>query len=494
MSYNQYNTYLGSECMSYNQINKYLGSGKYHYSSLCGSECDPFEMYCDVFNNGEDLQDKDNSYDNRYNLLALYKTQKKDNTNRKFNHIWVHKGLTELKEIINNYDNIFYMMSPNSYIGYNASIKNLRNVYALVIDIDNITTSEKIEDLGLYHLDGYINAKWYLKPNYIVSSGHGIHLYYIFREPLRMWDKLYHNILFDVKNAYIDRIWNEDLSNKTTEHGSIVQNFRIGGTLTKNGIKNKNNEIARCFHFCNERYTLSDFANVCNDYLNERQKNLCNLITNHLDNDIQHYKLEELKIINPKWYHERIELKQPKKEIEIKKWNVSENVYKWWFNKYKSIKVGQRYYFCYFLVVYANKCNIPKERVKKDIDFLYNQFKLISKNKEPFTKQDARDALNAYEDDKYLWTIKKISHFSKIYIIPNKRNGRKRKQHIEYMNFCKKEKPYNCNGGRPKKEKIIIDYLLKNNNATIKDIVYECNVSKPSAIKYRKLYKEKALN
>lgn len=86
------------------------------------------------------------------------------------------------------------------------------------------------------------------------------------------------------------------------------------------------------------------------------------------------------------------------------------------------------------LAIYAKKCGISFEELRKDAYGLLDNFNSISPEENQFTEQDIRDGLKAYKDEFRTMPINSIMHFSGIRIEKNKRNGRKQKDHIKLMN------------------------------------------------------------
>ena len=91
---------------------------------------------------------------------------------------------------------------------------------------------------------------------------------------------------------------------------------------------------------------------------------------------------------------------------------------------------------------------------------LLNEFekKTIDENNH-FTEKDILDALLAYENKDFVtYPINSIINRSGIYIEKNKRNGRKQKEHMQYMRGIGKlkyEMGESSLGGRPSKKEII---------------------------------------
>ena len=63
---------------------------------------------------------------------------------------------------------------------------NARNMYAFALEIDNLLVDEKGNAVGLRDLLHQMRENIYLRANYIVTSGNGVHLYFILDQPIRL--------------------------------------------------------------------------------------------------------------------------------------------------------------------------------------------------------------------------------------------------------------------------------------------------------------------
>ena len=460
------------KCLTYSQINKMFNTSDISFSSSFSfREIDPFSMYQDIFSTRE-LEEQGKQEKGKYNLIVRRIKYNDNNERVDIRSRLIFNGLKELEKIINSNGKYFNILSCISYAGKDNTMDNARFMYALVLDLDNLQAN-KTNGLELL-FDYYIIQNRLPLPNYVVSSGHGIHLYFLFDKPI----PLYKNVrdkLFELKKQMVKRVWNEDISTIEEQHGSITQGFRVGGTFTKD-FKHK----AKCFKTnATKKYTLYDLAQttLMKDNEKEEYKNIDKIKSN--------LTLEECKKKFPLWYQRRIIEKQPKG-----KWNIKKDLYYWWLNQIKEKnKYHHRYFCCMCAVIYAVKCNISKEQVKKDlIDLLpfFNQ-----NCKEPFTEQDINDSLKIYNENNYFWTKDKMSLLSNIEMPTNKRNGLSQKEHIKIMSFIRdikyKNNDFRKLKGQKKKEEIM-KYLYTNKKINTQDIMKECKVSKPTAIKYKKMY------
>ena len=101
-------------------------------------------------------------------------------------------------------------------------------MYAMIFDIDGITD----ETLNNFLSGAYVSEA-YPVPNYVVLSGHNIHLYYRFESPIA----LYPNIklqLKELKYSLTGKLWNRYTSTeKKVQFQGINQGFRVIGGKTK---------------------------------------------------------------------------------------------------------------------------------------------------------------------------------------------------------------------------------------------------------------------
>lgn len=465
-----------SDYLSFSQINNMLSNSDIAFSSSFSSHSvKPIVMYRDIFSS-LDLETKEEALSHQSNKYSLICLQMKFENNKRVGVLrkYIHKDLKELETIINSKSKEFCVMSCVSYAGLTNKLENARYMYALVFDLDYLVLKGNhngLSDLVEY----YINKNRMPKPNYIVSSGHGIHLYYVFEKPIPMYKNVRDKV-FALKKALTKRFWNSDISIVKEQHGNVIQGFRVGGTITKD-LKH----YTKCFKTNQDKkYTLYDLASYCleqdinkNDYIK-------------IDNIKTSMPLKVCKEKYPEWYQRRIIEKQPKG-----KWQVKKDLYNWWLKKVENEhRTGGRYWACFFACVYAVKCNIPFEQVKRDLYNLYD--KINNDTDDRFTIQDLEDSFKGYKNENFLWTRQTIQDNSLIDIPPRKRNHRNQKLHLQIARLDLENKN-KINGralqGRKDKQDIIFDYLLKNDtDRKISDIMRECNVSKPCAIKYRKLY------
>lgn len=128
--------------------------------------------------------------------------------------------------------------------------KMIKNIFALVVDIDSVYAGQLYNffqyDWGYFKAASYTVTP-YLKPTYIVNSGSGLHLYYVFKTPVPYFKGNYPNA--DIINKLVEKIQSkynvcydsgdwalepEGLCGWPQKVYKITQAFRMAGSATKN--------------------------------------------------------------------------------------------------------------------------------------------------------------------------------------------------------------------------------------------------------------------
>ena len=441
---------------------------KYLYTYY--DEIEPREFYREMFREGE-LQKKGVYEKGKYNGIIVEVTKEKlqDGRNKILRHT-VTDDLDKIDEVVGR-DN-FCLMSPISYIGKTRNSDNARALYALTIDLDGLIIKNGDDPTGLKTLFHQIeNLGRIPMPTYIVSSGTGLHLYYVFENPIMLFPNVIKQL--QVYKRELTRIvWQGYITKleDNVQYESLFQGFRVVGTITKKG------ERARAFQTGN-RVTM--------EYMNE-------FVDEEFKADDFVYKsnltLEQAKEKYPNWYEKRIVKKLPKGT-----WICKKELYEWWKNKIiKQAKTGHRYYCMMMLAVYARKSGIELEELEKDAFMFMEKFdKLPSSEDNPFTEKDVIDALQAYDDRYMTYPINSISYLTDIHIEKNRRNYRKQEQHIKIMNAIRDiEYPdgeWRNKKGRPKgttKEQIVKEYRKNNPNGKKADCIRATGLDKKTVYKW----------
>lgn len=442
------------------------------YLYIYYDEIEPVEFYRAIFSKGE-LQEKGVYEKGKYNgiIVEVTKEKKKDGKDKILRHT-VTDDLDKVREVIER-DN-FCLMSPISYIGKERSSENARGLYALAIDLDGVIIKDDGDPFGLRTLFHQIEDLDRIPmPTYIVSSGTGLHLYYVFEKPIMLFPNVVKE-LQKYKRELTRIIWQGYITNleDNVQYESLFQGFRMVGTITKKG------ERARAFE-TGKRVTME----YMNEFVREEFK---------ANNFVYKSKLTlaEAKKKYPEWYERRIVKKQPKST-----WTVNRAVYDWWKRRIlKEAKTGHRYYCLMMLAVYARKAGIERDELENDAFMFMELFdKLPASADNPFNEKDVIDALQAYDDRYITYPINSISYLSDIPIEKNKRNYQKQEWHLEDIRAKKirmkqRGQDFKNKEGRPKgsgvKEEIVKEYRKNNPLARKSDCIRDTGISKMTVYKW----------
>lgn len=325
----------------------------------------------------------------------------------------------------------FAIVSGCSYIGKSRCSDNARIVYAIIIDVDDVGRKE-LENL-LYACQEKIAPM----PTTINISGNGVHVVYIFEQPVELTLRTKKK-LEEAKRLLTELLWNPITSKKKRrEYQSIVQGYRMVGSLTKR------KHICRAFRVGPKigYYSLLDFLGILDD---------------------TSPTLDEAKEQWPEWYQKRIIERQPRGHIQMGRAMYD----KFLAAVKKGAVTGHRYHCILCLAAIAQKCNLPEEELRKDAYSLLPLFesRTVSADNH-FTKHDIEDALSATESNDYShMSVKKIELLSGVDYPRRKKSDRKQ--------------------GRPNKASVVADYLRTHPGVSVTDIARECGVARGTVYKY----------
>lgn len=377
----------------------------------------------------------------------------------------------------------FIIISPIGYIGKSRKTENATRMYAFAIEIDDLRVSEDGRPVGLNDLLHHFDIELLPTPNYIVCSGNGVHLYYVFEQPLILFDNVKKS-LDAFKKALTPYFWNQyvtkDYKMENIQFESPFQGFRMAGGVTKKGDR------TRIFEISTHPIAIEEL----NRYAVKFGKKECQI-------DIAYESeltLAEAKEAYPDWYERRVVNGQKKGS-----WECKRDLYEWWKRQItEGASVGHRYYCLLMLSIYAIKCgrNVTEEELIQDAYSFLDQFDELSDNDiNRFTEDDVMDALQAYYDkDLVTYPINSIAYHSAIKIEKNKRNGRKLDAHIKMLNATRKfkrdvlgEDEYKNNGrpqGSSKQKDIVIHWRMGHPSGTPKQCMAETGISKNTVYRW----------
>lgn len=393
-------------------------------------------------------------------------TDKKKTYGRRYH---ITDDLGEIEQLLESEN--FCFLSPISYVGKSRDSKNARMLHALCVEVDNLLREDSGYPTGLVALLDRFSTGALPRPTYLVLSGTGVHLYYLFDKPIALYQSA-SDSLEAFRDDLIDHLW---IKSVTTSHNhddiqfeSLYQGFRLVGGVTKRGERTVAYRVG-------ERVTV--------DYLNSG-----NWVhpENHIDLGYQPSKLTLAKAekLYPEWYQKRIV-----EEDKVRgRWVCNRAVYEWWKRQIIYAKEGHRYHFILALTIYAIKCDIPQKELEKDAFAFFDYLNSLTSMKEPFTEADVVSAIRAY-DKKTLVTfpINSIAKLSGIQIKKNPRNGRKQKDHIVLMNKMKEVKKLigeEIKEGRPDKQQIVKEWRQAHPDGRKADCVRDTGLDKKTVYKW----------
>ena len=347
----------------------------------------------------------------------------------------------------------FALMAPITYVGKSMANKNARFLYAFAIDLDGVG----IEQLKVLFI--YMSRRWSKgllqglpiipMPNIIVNSGHGLHLYYIMRYPLALyeWNA---KLLQQFSRALYHLVW-YPANEKSGEPGTstekkihclgIYHSFRMPETMTKPLRVNKKTKEPvgdgvpiKAWKIRSEPYTLFDLAKNF-AYDDEFKKRFTPKVMSELERggrmlNPNRLNLEEArKKYGEEWYGNR-----GKKG----RFTTSRALYDWWLKKISNpskggVKEGHRYFCVMALAAFANKCGIEEEELTRDAESLLGSFEdLTTKENNHFSMSDIHAALKAFKSENSVrWSPRMIEHWTDIEMKKTKRNRRDQNTHLK---------------------------------------------------------------
>lgn len=472
---------------------------------------EPLDFFRDIFPIGS-FEEKGVVSDTRKgNAIIVYKTPKGDaHTNIVFDDI------NEIKDCIEEnrdcyIDAPFASLSLCSYVGRNRTNKNAFDCYGIVIDVD------EVKENNLRTLLHQASIGFAPQPTYIVVSGNGVHVYYVFDIPIHLTPEKF-ECLNDIKDMLSAKVWNGYTSQREDpEFQGITQAYRMPGTKTKKGYRvtayvtgPKINietiiENIHAMDIIDSRYKYSK-----TDKRQKKYKEVCKKMQKIIDDervafdviaklcyDTEHIPIEKAKEKWPEWYERRVINKLPAGH-----WTSNIALYNWWLKEITNKAIyGGRYYAIYGLTAFAQRCNVPYEKLKEDAYSLLKHFDNLSPSEDDevrFKASDVEDAIGLYYTADLTRTTKKWLEKKVKFSMPDsqKRNGFDRNTHLAK---CRSNANiYRQNGiaenwdkgGRPSNKNIVKKYFKEHPDETnISKIAKECNISRPTVYKYLKEFK-----
>lgn len=451
-------------------------------------EVEPRDFYRGIFPSGE--LDEENAFTpGKYvGIIVAVTSERKSDGTRKVKRYSITDELNAVDIAVASND--FCLCAPLSYAGKQRTAEHARMLYAIAIDVDQIKMLSDERSgcpVGLRDLLHQMKNRVFPQPTYIVSSGNGLHLYFVLESPVPLYKEIAKE-LQTLKWDLTRKIWNEYVvdikDDREIQQEGIYQGFRMPGTVTKNG--------GRAVAFQTGGKVTIEYLNSFVDYMTKAQK-----AAKLKAMEKKKISLAEAEKKWPEWYERRIANQQPRGV-----WCVNRALYDWWKKQIeKGAKVGHRYYCVMTLAVYAQKCShydprhnpnpVTREELENDCFSLIEPFDGMTDNENNhFGADDVLDALEAFDAKWITYPRASIEYKSGIMIPANRRNGQPQADHLEEARAIRdirsrrRGEKWDDNNGRKSKESIVVEWRQEHPNGTIKECIAETGVSRATVYRH----------
>ena len=396
-------------------------------------EVNGFDFYRYIFPNNENKGEFNTDY-SKPNAIYLYTDEESKESALKIRRKIMLNDTWE-DDYMNYVEcNPLTFCSGLTYRGRANRLENAQCMNAMIFDLDSVGYNEMMN--VLLRIGKKPAIRTLPQPTFIVMSGTGLHFYYVFENPI----DLYPNIKLQLKKLKYDltfRIWDYKGTSqeKQIQYQPISQGFRMVGSV------NNKYDLPIIAFKTGEKVSLS----YLNDYAIEDE----NKVDLNKPFKPSKYTREEAKEKFPDWY-QRVVVEGNK---NANKWHIKRDLYNWWLRQKDKISGGHRYFYLMCMVIYAVKCDIPKNEVERDMEEVFDYLSEVE-HSNPLTKEDLNSALEIYDRAYYNFTIDDIEKLTGIRIERNKRNYRTQKEHIKMMNYIRDnithiDKDWREGNGRP---------------------------------------------
>ena len=447
-------------------------------------EVEPREFYREIFPEGE-LEKKGEYIEGKYTgIIVAITDDRKWNGKRKVYRYSITDDLDAVDTAVASED--FCLCSPLSYAGKSRTAENARMLYAIAVDVDKVRIQRGrpvgLESLWERHIEEVGRIP---KPTYIVSSGTGLHLYYVLEQPL----PLFRNIAYELqeyKRELTRLIWHESVveirSSAEIQQEGIYQGFRMPGTITKSGSR------ARAFQTGDK---------VSMEYLNSFVSDLYKAKRATEVKRRGKISLSEASEKYPEWYERRI-VRGEKRGV----WAVNRNLYEWWKRQIlDGATVGHRYYCMMMLAVYAQKCShydakhnpdpVSREELEKDCFALLDYMEGLTVSEDNhFGSDDILDALEAFDERWTTYPRDAVAYRTAIVIPANKRNGQSQSDHLEEARAIRdirarrRGESWDAHNGRKSKAEVVRQWRKNNPEGRKADCIRATGLDKKTVYKH----------
>lgn len=357
------------------------------------------------------------------------------------------------------------LMGGCTYFNNWISKKSAKDVYAFIIDMDNVYSGTLLNALRQDWRTA--NGEVLPMPTYIVNSGTGLHLYFVLTEPIPNYKATTENL---------DRLYRALAIQQTTKRVYLKkevqwfgQGFRMAGGMNKYNLKNTVFRVG-------EKWDIDELGKAVGL------------------KDVHFVRYGE-KRTKKSSGEQKSRAKRQGSRAKRQGWRTNRAFYDCALSSCRAkTKEGNRYTSMCALAVIAWKCNVPQEELERDLLSLvpdYNKGAIRQiKEKEVYS------AIKMYNPKAMLTQRERLEDWQGWEYKPIRRNGLKQKEHLEIARAIQtikdrqQGKNWREGNGRPKgsgtKEEIVKKYLELHPNATVSEIAKKLKVSRTTVYKYLK--------
>lgn len=436
-----------------------------------GAEVDAVQVYSDVFRLGEGYIQKSGRMNDRKSNPLVY--MKNDNRQKGEYRVLLEDTFFNILQEAAEAD--FAITNGLTYWGRKNLQAAADRMFAMIFDLDGVT-----DETLTNFFSGAYRGMVYPLPNYVVLSGHGVHLYYLFEEPLQLYPNV-KTFLKELKYALTLRMWNRYTSTeRRPQLQGINQGFRPVGCHTKiPGVR------VRAFMIHSHPYTMLQLYRYVSGVMDMS-------IDDPAIYRESKMTLAEAEKKYPEWYQKRI----VEGDTSKGHWICKRDLYDWWKRQIaEGAMFGHRYFCTMMLAIYGMKCGLPYEEVEADaLAFIPFMNSLAA---EPFTEADVQSALECFDERYFTFPRHDIARLSGIQIPKNKRNGQRQADHLEEARAIRdirsrrRGESWDAHKGRKpgsgNKRAVVEEWQRRNPGKRKADCMRETGISRMTVDKYWKI-------
>lgn len=354
---------------------------------------------------------------------------------------------------------------PATFINGRYSLGCCKDIHALVIDLDAV----EADTLKIVIENGSIGNN-VPQPTFIVNSGYGVHLYYVFKRPVPFYHKnrkplraMYDKLCYFTKKG---------IAAKTDKH-ALTQPFRLPGAQTKIG------QTATAWK-SGEKWSVA-------------------MLGRRLAVDVSGMDLAARPVMPQREYHEarakwEAEGSHRKKRAFKSPLDGNEGFYRTCLRRcYEETEEGHRYKSMFALAAVGYKVRLPKEQVEADLTELLLHYNGIGKR---MGRTEVKKAMGGYSPKADRFSSARLEEYFGWNFGRNSRkvNGRGREQHMKYARGIRALKiqlgETVPGGGRPKgagtKEQTVKDWKAAHPDGKPRECIEATGLSKNTVYKWWK--------